>query len=172
VSPTSGAAAQLGNFIASTCDLSHELKHEAKRSVVNFCAAALGAASAPVVQSAVKVLRTYSGAPTATLIGQGQRLDSVSASFVNAVAGNLFDFDDTHLDTVIHPIAPVFPAVLAIAEERGLAGLRCSKRSYSEPKWNAGWDCLYLLGITLEAGISQLHVACLAPPLRHRNFSN
>ena len=68
------------------------------------------------------MLRPFSGAATATVVGQAERMDPMAASFVNAVASNLLDYDDTHLRTVIHPAAPVAPAVLALAEARGLPG--------------------------------------------------
>jgi 2-methylcitrate dehydratase PrpD len=45
-----------------------------------------------------------------------------TAAFVNAAAMNVFDFDDTHAGTIIHPTAPVAPAALALAESRGLGG--------------------------------------------------
>ncbi|MDB5314402.1 MAG: hypothetical protein JWO24_246, partial [Rhodospirillales bacterium] len=50
------------------------------------------------------------------------KLDAMSAAFVNAVASNLLDYDDTHLETVIHPTAPIAPPLLALAEQRGLSG--------------------------------------------------
>lgn len=43
----------------------------------------------------------------------------MAASFVNTVAANLLDYDDTHQATVIHPTAPVAPPVLALAERHG-----------------------------------------------------
>jgi 2-methylcitrate dehydratase PrpD len=46
----------------------------------------------------------------------------LDAAFVNAIGANLLDYDDTHLNTVIHPTAPVAPALLALAEQRGLSG--------------------------------------------------
>ena len=46
----------------------------------------------------------------------------MTAAFVNGIAANLLDYDDTHLATVIHPAAPIFPPLLALAEQRGLAG--------------------------------------------------
>jgi 2-methylcitrate dehydratase PrpD len=46
----------------------------------------------------------------------------MEAAFVNAIASNLLDYDDTHLRTVIHPSAPVAPAVFALAEETGATG--------------------------------------------------
>jgi 2-methylcitrate dehydratase PrpD len=46
----------------------------------------------------------------------------MSASFLNAISANLLDFDDTHLDTIIHPAAPVAAPVLALAQARGFSG--------------------------------------------------
>ena len=37
-------------------------------------------------------------------------------------SANLLDFDDTHLDTIIHPAAPVAAPVLALAQARGFSG--------------------------------------------------
>jgi len=44
------------------------------------------------------------------------------AAFVNAASGNVFDFDDTHHPTIIHPTAPVAPALFALAETRAVTG--------------------------------------------------
>ena len=74
------------------------------------------------METALRVMRAFAGAPVATVVGQGVRLDPMGAAFVNAIASNLLDYDDTHLDTVIHPAAPVAPALLALAEQRGLSG--------------------------------------------------
>jgi 2-methylcitrate dehydratase PrpD len=56
------------------------------------------------------------------VLGQRDRLGVMEAAFVNAIASNLLDYDDTHLRTVIHPSAPVAPAVFALAEETGATG--------------------------------------------------
>ena len=73
------------------------------------------------------------------LIGRAERFDILNAAFVNAIAGNLFDFDDTHLATVIHPTAPVAPVVLALAEQPWrLGGGSCSSRWRSASRSSAG----------------------------------
>jgi 2-methylcitrate dehydratase PrpD len=46
----------------------------------------------------------------------------MEAAFVNAIASNLLDYDDTHLNTVIHPSAPVAPVAFALGEETGASG--------------------------------------------------
>ena len=94
-----------------------------KRSLLNFFGCALGAANSDPIAIAVNVMRQFSGATQAGLIGHPERLDILGASFINAAAANLLtDFDDTHLRTVIHPTAPVAPAVLALAEAEGFSG--------------------------------------------------
>lgn len=114
----------LGDFVARfpQQEAPAALRHEAKRSLLNFFGCALGVARDPAVETAVRVLNPFSGPGEATVIGRPERLDAMAASFVNAVAANLLDYDDTHLDTVIHPTAPVAPPVLALAETRGLSG--------------------------------------------------
>jgi 2-methylcitrate dehydratase PrpD len=102
-------------------DLPETVRHAAKRSLLNGIGTALGSAHAPVVIALAKTLQTFSDSRQAMLIGGG-RMDAGSAAFVNAVASNLLDFDDTHLPTIIHPTAPVASAALALAEWRGLSG--------------------------------------------------
>lgn len=118
------ASETLGAFVASTSwdDLGDAVRHQAKRSLLNFAGCALGAADDPAIAMAAGVLGRTSGPPQASLIGRAERFDILNAAFVNAIAGNLFDFDDTHLATVIHPTAPVAPVVLALAESRGASG--------------------------------------------------
>ena len=118
-----GAAATLADFVAGTvwADVAAQ-NHEAKRSILNFFATALGSAYDPAVTAALKTLVPFSGAATSAIIGRPERLDALGAAFVNAIAANLLDFDDTHLDTIIHPAAPVAAPVLALAQARGFSG--------------------------------------------------
>jgi 2-methylcitrate dehydratase PrpD len=122
--PDPTATQALGRFIAGSNwrDIPAALRHEAKRSILNHIGCALGTARDPAVLAALRVMRGLGGTPVATVFGQGARLDAMGAAFVNAVASNLLDYDDTHLDTVIHPAAPVAPPLFALAEQRGLSG--------------------------------------------------
>ena len=118
-----GAGAVLGDFVAaaSWADIAGQ-SHEAKRSILNFFATAVGSAHDPAVTSALRTLAGFSGAPTSSIIGRPERLDALAAAFINAVSANLLDFDDTHLETIIHPTAPVAAPVLALAQARGFSG--------------------------------------------------
>ena len=55
----------------------------------------------------------------ATLLGRSERVDIASAAMLNGIASHTFDFDDTHLRTIIHPAGPVASAALALAEHIG-----------------------------------------------------
>lgn len=120
--PFAGEA--LGAFVAASRweELPAALRHEGRRSLLNFFGCALGVAADPVVVTAVRVMAPFSGPDRVTVIGRAERLDAMGAAFCNAVAANLLDFDDTHLETVIHPTAPVAPPLLALAELRGFTG--------------------------------------------------
>ncbi len=121
---TASVSARFASFVQRTgyAALPESVRHEAKRSLLNALGCALGVAQSQPVEQAVAVHRQFSGPPQATLIGRNERLDMLGASFINAVASNLLDYDDTHLSTVIHPTAPVAPAALALAEVHGFSG--------------------------------------------------
>ena len=113
----------LADFVASSSWANVEAQsHEARRSILNFFATALGSARDPVVTAAMRTLSPFSGAATSTVIGHSEPMDALCASFLNAVSANLLDFDDTHPETIIHPAAPVAAPVLALAEARKLSG--------------------------------------------------
>ena len=111
------------DFVAGTAwaDVAAQ-EHEAKRSILNFFATALGSANDPAISAALRALQPFSGAATSSVIGRSELIDAMGASFLNAVSANLLDFDDTHLKTIIHPAAPVAAPVLALAQARGFSG--------------------------------------------------
>jgi 2-methylcitrate dehydratase PrpD len=119
----SSVSRTLAEFVAATswADVA-EQGHQAKRSILNFFATALGSAHDPAVTTALRTLSPFSGSPTSTIIGRSERLDALCASFVNAISANLLDFDDTHPQTIIHPAAPVVAPVLALGQALRLSG--------------------------------------------------
>ncbi len=82
------AAEVLGQFVADSAwdDIDAGLRHEAKRSLLNFFGGALGVVADPAVETAVRVLQPFSGPAQVTVIGRPERLDAMGASFVNTVA--------------------------------------------------------------------------------------
>ncbi|HTB02393.1 MAG TPA: MmgE/PrpD family protein [Bradyrhizobium sp.] len=114
----------LARFIVSTRweDIPAPVRHQARRSLMNFFAVALAGCRTSPVEIALRSLSEFTDSRQATVVGRPERVDVLSAAFLNAASANVHDYCDTHLRTVIHPTAPVAPAVLALAEWRRLSG--------------------------------------------------
>ena len=119
-----GITQNLARFIVETRweDIPDGIRHEAKRALLNFFAVALAGCRTSPVEIALKSLAEFSGGKQATIIGRSERIDALSAAFLNAAGANVFDYCDTHLPTVIHPTSPVAPALLSLAELRRVTG--------------------------------------------------
>jgi 2-methylcitrate dehydratase PrpD len=105
-------------------DIPDTVRHEAKRSLLNYFAVALAGAVDPTLDIAARVFAPFSADGQATVIGRGTRTDILHAASLNAMAANVFDFDDTHPATIIHPTAPVAPVVFALAQPGPVSGAR------------------------------------------------
>jgi len=120
----SGVTESLARFIVAMQwdDIPSPVRHQARRSLMNFFAVALAGCRTGPIEIALRSLAEFSDRKQATVVGRAERLDALSAAFLNAASANVHDYCDTHLRTVIHPTAPVAPAVLALAELRKLSG--------------------------------------------------
>jgi 2-methylcitrate dehydratase PrpD len=103
-------------------DIPAAVRHQAKRSLMNFFAVALAGCRTSPVEIALRSLAEFSGGRQVTVVGRSERIDALSAAFLNATSANVHDFCDTHVPTVIHPTAPVAAALLAYAELRQASG--------------------------------------------------
>ncbi|MBN3751900.1 MmgE/PrpD family protein [Paraburkholderia sp. Tr-20389] len=114
----------LARFVAHTKwrDLPAAVRNEAKRSLVNYFAVALAGAHDPTLDKAVAVYGRFRAGENATLIGRSERTDMLNAAALNAMSANVYDFDDTHIPTIIHPTAPVAAALFALAESHPMSG--------------------------------------------------
>jgi 2-methylcitrate dehydratase PrpD len=103
-------------------DLPAPVRHEARRTLLNWMGCAIGGSHEPAVEAAVAALAPFSGPAQASLLGRRERMDILHAALVNGISSHVFDFDDTHLKTVIHPAGPVASALVALAEYRPMPG--------------------------------------------------
>ncbi len=115
---------QLARFVAEhpSRGWSDAVDHEAHRTFLNWLGCAIGAARHEAVESALAAVQMLEPAPQATLAGRSERVDIANAALINGIASHTFDFDDTHLKTIIHPAGPVASAVMALAEQLGSSG--------------------------------------------------
>jgi 2-methylcitrate dehydratase PrpD len=122
--PRPGVTQDLARFVAETKwqDVPDKVRHEAKRALLNFFAVAIAGCRTGPIEMALKSLAEFSGGKQAAVIGRSERIDALSAAFLNGAGANVFDYCDTHLPTVVHPTSPVAPALLALAELKRVTG--------------------------------------------------
>ena len=116
--------AQLAHFVSQhpTQGWSDAVEHEAHRTFLNWLGCAIGAANHEAVDAALAAVQMLAPAPQATLAGRAERVDMANAALINGISSHTFDFDDTHLKTIIHPAGPVASALLPLAEHLGSTG--------------------------------------------------
>jgi aconitate decarboxylase len=114
------ATQALANWTVSLTypSLPQEVIHAAVRSFYNWAGCTVGGSTHPATTIARKTLARFSGPATSRLLGSdgGVNVDAMHAALFNGIASHVHDYDDTHLDTIIHPTGPVASALLAIVE--------------------------------------------------------
>jgi 2-methylcitrate dehydratase PrpD len=103
-------------------DLPENVRKEGLRTLLNYVGVAVGGSGHETVRIATKALAPFSGPGQATILGRRERFDIMNAAFVNGVSSHIFDYDDTHLKTIIHPGGPVISAILALSEYHPVSG--------------------------------------------------
>src|SRR5882724_6952100 len=114
----------IANYVVSGKyeDLSTAVVKEARRTLLNWVGCAVGGSRHETLDAAISALAPFSGPPQASVLGRRERMDILHASLMNGISSHVFDFDDTHLKTVIHPAGPVVSALLALSEFRPISG--------------------------------------------------
>jgi 2-methylcitrate dehydratase PrpD len=118
------ATHKLARFIVESGfeDLPVTVRHEGARTLLNWVGCAVGGSHHETVANAMAALSPFFGPGQATLFGRPERADVLHAALLNGISSHVLDFDDTHIETAIHPAAPVAPAILALAEHRPVSG--------------------------------------------------
>ena len=140
---------------------------EAHRTFLNWLGCSIGASRHPSTEIALRTVSARAGLGEAAVLGRRERLDLVNAAWLNGISSHTFDFDDTHLKTIIHPAGPVASAALALAETRHTRGedfinalvlgieVECRIGNAVYPDhYDAGWH------ITGTAGVFGAAAAC------------
>ncbi|MGH8829581.1 MAG: MmgE/PrpD family protein, partial [Polaromonas sp.] len=114
----------LAQFVAThpSRGWSDAVDHEAHRTFMNWLGCAVGAAHHEAAEAALAAVKLLQPAAQASVMGRTEKVDMASAALLNGITSHTFDFDDTHLKTIIHPAGPVASAVLALAEHTGATG--------------------------------------------------
>lgn len=119
-------AQNLADF--SLRDIPEEAIHEAKRCLITYLGSAISAHNEKPVRIIEEVANELGSTAQATIIGTNRKLDMRLAAMCNGTSGFMYDFDDTMVDTILHPSCAIYPSLLALGENFPLSGdktLRC-----------------------------------------------
>src|SRR5579864_4639230 len=108
---------------AQPAELPETVRKEAARTLLNWVGCAIGGSKHETLNIAIAALAPFSGPAQASILGRRERMDVLNAAFMNGLSSHIFDYDDTHLKTIIHPAGPVASAILALSEYRPVSGL-------------------------------------------------
>ncbi|MEM7424850.1 MAG: MmgE/PrpD family protein [Pseudomonadota bacterium] len=124
----------------------------------DLMACVLAGASHPFSRKTRAALQTYQG--TAPVFGAGVKLPAPFAALCNAIAGHAFEFDDWEEPGNTHPSVVMFPALWALAAERGASGgdlarayatgfevIVCLGKGLNYEHYNKGWHSTATLGV-------------------------
>jgi 2-methylcitrate dehydratase PrpD len=160
--PSDGITSSLCRSLVELRDrpLPEAVERQARRTLLNALGVAIGASRHEAVEIAVSVAMASGSLPRAPLPGRSERLDPVSAALVTGLAAHVDDFDDTHLETVIHPgsvaLASVLPAACLVGATGRAAltafALCCETelrvgRAMSPWHFDAGWHITGTAGV-------------------------
>src|SRR5438874_3313065 len=98
------------------------IENEAHRTFLNWVGCAIGASQHATIEAALAAAQELAPPMQATVLGRNERVDMATAALLNGISSHTFDFDDTHLKTIIHPAGPVASSALALAEHAGSSG--------------------------------------------------
>jgi 2-methylcitrate dehydratase PrpD len=140
---TPGITHHIAEFVAATRpgQLPPDLRDTGRKSILDGLGLALAGAAAESGHIINRYVADLSCAGPSRVLGTAIKTAPRFAAFANGIAIHAHDFDDTQLAVakdrvyglLMHPTAPVLPAILAVAEQQGSSG--------------ADFACAYHVGI-------------------------
>ncbi len=103
-------------------DVPESVLRTARAGVLDALACAVAGREERVSRAVREWVWDEGSAGSAGVWGSGVRSSAARAALANGTAGHALDFDDVNWSMNGHPTVPLLPAVLAVAESRGLSG--------------------------------------------------
>ena len=99
-----------------------ETVEKAKEFALDLIGCMIGSSKRPQINILTEVLKAEGGNSRSSVVAHGFKTSMMNAALLNGTSGHALDFDDDHREGTMHPSVAVFPAVLAVGENRGVTG--------------------------------------------------
>ena len=118
------ASQQMAEFVAGLRfdDLPPDVVAAARRHMLDAVGVALAASALGAGGPVIEMTRSWAGARESSVIGYDFGAPASWAALANGTLTHALDYDDTHVESVVHPSAFVVPAAIAVGEEIGASG--------------------------------------------------
>jgi 2-methylcitrate dehydratase PrpD len=103
-------------------DLPEDMRLRVRQCLLDWIGVTLAGACEPLVHMLAEEAREQGGHAQATVIGQALATSNRQAALINGAASHALDYDDVNMACTGHPSVALIPALLALAEARGVSG--------------------------------------------------
>jgi 2-methylcitrate dehydratase PrpD len=120
----SAISAQLAEYTAGFGydTIPAQARERAKLLILDALGIALASTHYDFAHRTLSGLSALAGSGDCSLLGLAQRLPLRDAVLMNGVLVHGLDYDDTHIDAIIHPTASALPCAFGVAEHLGSSG--------------------------------------------------
>ncbi|WP_219815640.1 MULTISPECIES: MmgE/PrpD family protein [unclassified Arthrobacter] len=119
-----GATEALARFATGKLVSSTDHVEQVTNALIDTVAVAIAAAPAEGTQIVNAWAAAEGGGGKATVWTTGRKATASMAAMVNGTSGHMLDYDDISPTMPMHPSTVLFPALLAVAEDRGIDGAK------------------------------------------------
>lgn len=103
-------------------DLPEDVRLRVRQCLLDWIGVALAGACEPLVHMLAEEAREQGGHAQATVVGHAMATSTRQAALINGAASHALDYDDVNMACTGHPSVTLIPALLALAESRGVSG--------------------------------------------------
>lgn len=93
-----------------------------KKCIIDWMGCVLSGSSTEAGGIIHEFVYEQGGPPVATMIGEFKKTTNLNAALVNAYNCHIYELDDVHKKSIIHPAAPIISAAFGLAESLGKDG--------------------------------------------------
>ena len=115
---------ELADWIAgvSSAEFTERPRRWARHAILDWFGVTLAGATDPLVGILADDATEAGEQGSARLVGRSETVTPAFAAMINGAASHALDYDDVNKRLHGHPTVPVVPAILALAEQKGLSG--------------------------------------------------